>query len=45
MVYKVDSIIGGYEKEEIEFLEALIAIDNSNIDITKSLLFYIRITI
>ena len=38
MVYKVDSIIGGYEKEEIEFLEALIAIDNSNIDYYKELI-------
>lgn len=38
MVYKVDSIIGGYEKEEIEFLEALIAIDNSNIEYYKELI-------
>lgn len=38
MVYKSDSIIGGYEEEEIDFLEALISIDNTNIDYYKELI-------
>ncbi len=38
MVYKSDSIIGGYDEEEIDFLEALIAIDDSNIEYYKELI-------
>ena len=38
MVYNSDDNIGGYEKEEISYLEALIDLDNSNVEYYKSLI-------
>lgn len=38
MVYQIDAMIGGYDEEEIKYLEALIDINNSNIDYYKDLI-------
>lgn len=38
MVYKVDELVGGYEEEEIKYLEMLIDVDNSNIEYYKALI-------
>lgn len=38
MVYKIDAIIGGYDEEEISYLESLIKLDNSNIEYYKALI-------
>lgn len=38
MVYKIDAIIGGYDEEEMRYLEALIDINDSNIDYYKDLI-------
>lgn len=38
MVYKIDAIIGGYDEEEMKYLEALIEINDSNIDYYKDLI-------
>ena len=38
MVYKIDAIIGGYDQEEIKYLELLIGLDNSNIEYYKALI-------
>lgn len=38
MIYTVDGILGGYEQEQIKYLELLIDIDDSNIDYYKDLI-------
>lgn len=38
MVYKIDAIIGGYDEEEIKYLESLIEVDNTNIEYYKALI-------
>lgn len=38
MVYKVDELIGGYDEEEMKYLEMLIEIDASNIQYYKDLI-------
>lgn len=38
MVYKIDAIIGGYDEEEISYLESLIKLDDSNIEYYKALI-------
>ena len=38
MVYNSDDNIGGYEKEEISYLEALIDLDDSNVEYYKDLI-------
>lgn len=38
MVYKIDAIIGGYDNEEISYLESLVDLDNSNIEYYKALI-------
>lgn len=38
MVYKIDAMIGGYDSEEMRYLEALININDSNIDYYKDLI-------
>lgn len=38
MIYKVDEIIGGYDEEEMKYLEMLIDIDDSNVEYYKALI-------
>lgn len=38
MVYKIDAMIGGYDEEEMKYLEALIDINDSNINYYKDLI-------
>lgn len=38
MVYKIDIILGGYDNEAMEFLEALIEIDETNVEYYKDLI-------
>lgn len=38
MVYKVDGLLGGYDQEQIKYLELLIDVDDSNIDYYKDLI-------
>ena len=38
MVYVIDGIIGGYDQEEIKYLELLIDVTNTNIDYYKELI-------
>lgn len=38
MVYKIDAMIGGYDEEEMKYLEALIDVNDSNIDYYKDLI-------
>lgn len=38
MVYKIDAMIGGYDEEEMKYLEALIDINDSNIEYYKDLI-------
>lgn len=37
-VYETDEFIGGYDKEEIDFLEALVSIDRENVEYYKELI-------
>lgn len=38
MVYKIDAIIGGYDEEEITYLESLVELDSTNIEYYKALI-------